>query len=175
MKSRNETEKKNSPRFLGTSGLGETQAVLNPVFDFIATRSGKTCRQPFHHSPYFKIFRAALMLTHTRTHRYTHTHAHTNTHPTHKEHRQGKKKPRPDISCFLQRNSLSKTITEIWFIQLWPHFIVFTAAQYCPFLCSVLLVIFLDDILVPSFTRKQLYVSVSLGAVRMLLWPLPSS
>ena len=80
LKSRNETEKKNSPRFLGTSGLGETQAVLNPVFDFIATRSGKTCRQPFHHSPYFKIFRAALMLTHTRTHRYTHTHAHTNTH-----------------------------------------------------------------------------------------------
>jgi len=74
LKSRNETEKKNSPRFLGTSGLGETQAVQTPMFDFIATLSGKTCRQPFHHSPYFKTFRAALMLTHTRTHKYTHNH-----------------------------------------------------------------------------------------------------
>jgi hypothetical protein len=74
LKSRNETEKKNSLRFLGSFRLGESQAVVNPMFDFIATPSGKMCHQPVHHSPYFKLFRATFMLTHTHPHIHTHTH-----------------------------------------------------------------------------------------------------
>jgi len=74
LKSRNKTEKKNSLRFLGTSGLGETQAVLNSMFDLIATVSGKMCRQPVHHSPYFKLFSVTFILTNTCTHVHTRTH-----------------------------------------------------------------------------------------------------
>jgi len=39
------------------------------------------------------------------------------------------------------------------------------AAQFYPFLFSVLMVMFLDDIRVPSFTREQLYVTIWLSAV----------
>jgi hypothetical protein len=35
------------------------------------------------------------------------------------------------------------------------------------------MIVFLDDILVPSFIAKQLYVTVSLSAVGMFVWFLP--